>query len=125
MAARVQQLLTAADDVVGAVSGDLREGLVDPLDRALGIGDHDAFLGLERRGRKAQIGLCLLALGDVEADAGHPQRLTLGVIDRVAECADPALLTRRLDDPILAGQLRVIAHCAEDAFFGRQAVIWM
>ena len=74
---------------------------------------------------RAQHGIGLLARGDVEADAGHADRVAILIVCRVAQRADPADIQRGQNDPIFARQRRAILNGLLNLFPGGAQVIAM
>ena len=57
VAARVEQARRLPDGFASRVTGDAGEGLVDPKNHALGIGNEHALLCLKSNGGNAQVGI--------------------------------------------------------------------
>ena len=78
--------MVVADQFLAPVSADLHKGVVDVVDRALGVGDRNDGVLVERRFLLHQLALRGLDVGQVVQDAGKALRpVDLGVRERDAD----------------------------------------
>ena len=100
----VQQVRGLAHHGGARMAGDVVIGAVDLQNAAVGIGDHDAFLGIAKHaGQQSQAGFGGFALGDVQQGANQAHRARLGIaLDHLAAAEQPHPMAVAMADAKLA-----------------------